>query len=247
LNYIQINHCYILYISYGPQVQLFNRRAHSGGHRRRRAVDAGGVLRPADERALHGMLRRVGLGAVPAPHNIRSICTCDICLHVDFACKSLRVCCMYVVRSRYSTTYQNEDHTLTFGISKNVYILPVASEGAVITDVVPEIFYNAPHPIARLADGEHAGFTVRTRVYLWSPSGLNAKLRVSGSWGSAASAQITEVAGAAVAIVNMSASAEQVRLWWPNGKGSRSVQHSRVSYTLQCVPVWIGTPYIISY
>ena len=154
---------------------------------------------------------------------------------------------MYVVRSRYSTTYQKEDNTLTFEISKNVYILPVASEGAVITDVVPEIFYNAPHPIARLADGEHAGFTVRTRVYLWSPSGLNAKLRVSGSWGSAASAQITEVAGAAVAIVNMSASAEQVRLWWPNGKGSRSVQHSRVSYTLQCVPVWIGTPYIISY
>jgi beta-mannosidase len=123
----------------------------------------------------------------------------------------------------YSNTYQNEDHTLSFGISKHVYILPVASKGAVITDVVPEIFYNAPHPITRLADGQHAGFTVRTRVYLWSPIGLNGKLRVSGTWGAEGSAQFSEAAGVAVAILNMSATAQQVKLWWPNGKGSQSL------------------------
>ena len=59
----------------------------------------------------------------------------------------------------------------------------------VITDVVPEIFYNAQHPIAKLSDGNHAGFTVRTRVYLWSPSGLQGKLRVAGSWGAEASVE----------------------------------------------------------
>ena len=31
----------------------------------------------------------------------------------------------------YSNTYQNEDHTFSFGIWKNVYLLPVAAESAV--------------------------------------------------------------------------------------------------------------------
>ena len=121
----------------------------------------------------------------------------------------------------YSNTYQDEDHTFSFGIWKNVYLLPVAPGGAVITDVVPEIFYNAPHPVAPLRDGSHQGFTVRTRVYLWSPGGLSAKLRVSGGWGAEASAQISSPAGASVAIVNVSASAAQVKLWWPSGKGAQ--------------------------
>jgi hypothetical protein len=80
----------------------------------------------------------------------------------------------------------------------------------VITDVVPEIFYNAQHPIAKLSDGNHAGFTVRTRVYLWSPSGLQGKLRVAGSWGAEASVSLDQKGGASVAVVNVSASAEQV-------------------------------------
>ena len=79
-----------------------------------------------------------------------------------------------------------------------------------ITDVVPEIFYNAQHPIAKLSDGNHAGFTVRTRVYLWSPSGLQGKLRVAGSWGAEASVSLDQKGGASVAVVNVSASAEQV-------------------------------------
>lgn len=130
----------------------------------------------------------------------------------------------------YSTTYQSEDHTLTFGISKNVYVLPVASGRAIITDVVPEIFYNAPHPITRLGDGQHAGFTVRTRVYLWSHSALSGKLRVSGTWGAEASAEVAGAAGSTVVVTNVSASAEQVKLWWPNGKGGQSMYNLTTTF-----------------
>jgi hypothetical protein len=76
-----------------------------------------------------------------------------------------------------------------------VYLLPVAAQGALITDVVPEIFYNAEHPVATLTEGSHAGFTVRTRVYLWSPAGLQGKLKVMGDWGAAASTQLEAEAG----------------------------------------------------
>lgn len=120
----------------------------------------------------------------------------------------------------YSNTYQNKDHTFTFGIWKNVYLLPVPSKSGAITDVVPEVFYNAEHPISSLVDGQHHGFTVRTRVYLWSPHGFKGKLQIEGEWGAIASAQLDgEPAGETMVTLNLTASAKEIKLWWPAGRG----------------------------
>jgi len=40
-------------------------------------------------------------------------------------------CVFSAPQGPYSNTYQNEDHTFSFGIWKNVYLLPVAAESAV--------------------------------------------------------------------------------------------------------------------
>ena len=121
--------------------------------------------------------------------------------------------------------------TVSLTARKDVYLLPLAPTAAgalvagaggdvmALADLVPEIFYNAVHPTTQLVDGQHAGFTVRCRVYLWSPGGCSGKLSVTGSWGQSTSVQLQEPAGSSVKVVNITASASDVKLWWPAGAG----------------------------
>jgi beta-mannosidase len=100
--------------------------------------------------------------------------------------------------------------------------------GGAITDVVPEVFYRAAHPTSSLSDGTHAGFVVRTRVYLWSPRGMQGRLRASGSWGDSESAALDQPAGESVVHLNLSATAQQVKLWWPAGLGVQALYNLTV-------------------
>ena len=106
------------------------------------------------------------------------------------------------------------------------------AQTGIITDIVPEIFYNAPHPREPIADLHHAGFTVRARVHLWSPGGIDGTLIVTGGWGAhppSGSVRLALPAGAATAVVNVSATAAQIRLWQPAGNGEQPLYNLSVS------------------
>ena len=121
----------------------------------------------------------------------------------------------------YSHTYLDGAHTFTKGIWKSVYLAATAREGAAITHVVPQIFYQGAYPTTRLEDGKHGGFRVLVRVFLRAAAASTGTLILRASWegGRKVSKTITVPAGESNATIETTASAEQIKLWWPNGLG----------------------------
>ena len=100
---------------------------------------------------------------------------------------------------------------------------------AAITHVVPQVQYLGEYPTAALADGQHGGFSVEVGVHLWAAAASTGKLSVSGEWGGSDSiASVTLPAGESKQVLKMTATAEQIKLWWPVGKSlslSLSLSH----------------------
>ena len=149
-----------------------------------------------------------------------------------------------------STSGGNHTAAQTFskGIWKSVYLITVPAATVAITHVTPHTRYMGKFPTARLADGEHGGFAVNVTAHLWAPpGGANGALTVAGSWAGvstesgdnsspamATSGATTLPAGDSLISLQLTASAAQIKLWWPTGVGAQPL------YTVSAT--WTPTP-----
>eukprot|EP00980_Cylindrotheca_fusiformis_P005569 scaffold1183_cov114-Cylindrotheca_fusiformis.AAC.2 len=124
--------------------------------------------------------------------------------------------------SKCPTTSDTHSNQYSKGITKSVYLTRVSS--AAITAIVPQTFYRGSHPTVALQDGMHKGFEVQVKVHLWSPLPTKGRLQVQGSWNHAASTaeEVVEWKGGdTVVTLSIDANAGDIRLWWPNGLGTK--------------------------
>lgn len=124
----------------------------------------------------------------------------------------------------------------TFGIFKHMYI--VAVENVYISHVVPKIYYQGKHPTRPMLDGPEADFEVQVDVHVVSPgqnyddnSNGNESLlvEITSNFTSSESINkklIPKIMKAEEEIIvsfNMTASKDEVELWWPNGMGEQQL------------------------
>ena len=101
---------------------------------------------------------------------------------------------------------------------------------AAITHVVPHTFYQGEYPMEPLGDGSHEGFQVRTAVHLWAVHAGSGTVTVSGEWGESKAQGVTLKPGDNMVTVPLTASASQVKLWWPNGMGEQPLYGINASF-----------------
>eukprot|EP00698_Gefionella_okellyi_P004282 TRINITY_DN13971_c0_g1_i1.p1 TRINITY_DN13971_c0_g1~~TRINITY_DN13971_c0_g1_i1.p1 ORF type:complete len:1022 (-),score=216.49 TRINITY_DN13971_c0_g1_i1:104-3169(-) len=130
----------------------------------------------------------------------------------------------------YSNTFTptSHSHTFTKGIWKSVYL--VYARSAVISYVVPQVFYTGTYPTAPLPPVS-GPFEVRVRVYFDVPSQTTGSLRVWGEWNDAGSVVVAVNLGAGTNFVEAVLPAASVRLWWPAGLGEQVRYNVGVAYT----------------
>lgn len=132
----------------------------------------------------------------------------------------------------YSGTSQDGINTFSRGIWKSVYIAEVSS--AALMHVVPQVMYAGDYPTTPLQDGTHGGFDVDVRVLMYTPASTQGTLEVSGSWASSATAsKDVTLTGNLTTTLSLKASAQDMKLWWPNGLGSQPLYNITVKYTPQ--------------
>lgn len=102
---------------------------------------------------------------------------------------------------------------------------------AAITAVVPQIFYSGEYPTTPLQDGNHGGFSVQARVFLWAPAATSGSIAVKGDWGESASQQVQVPAGESDFTLTLTASASQIKLWWPAGHGAQPLYNVSATFT----------------
>jgi beta-mannosidase len=113
------------------------------------------------------------------------------------------------------------------------YLLDVPVAGATpdsaavaMTHLTPHTHYLGAYPTAPLLDGTHGGFRVNVTAHFWAPAGgARGSLTVRGEWdggGSAnASGEIELPTGQSQASLQITATAAQIKLWWPSGLGAQ--------------------------
>jgi beta-mannosidase len=140
--------------------------------------------------------------------------------------------------------------TFSKGIWKSVYLTEVPAATAAITHVTPHTHYIGAYPTARLVDGEHGGFSVNVTAHLWAPpGGATGILTVAGSWAGAATVAIgdSEATDSSSAVatsgattlparesmisLQLTASAAQIKLWWPAGVGGQPLYNVSATWT----------------
>jgi len=129
----------------------------------------------------------------------------------------------------YSNTQEQGINTFSKGIWKSVYTVEVSS--AAITAVVPQIFYSGEYPTSPLQDGSHGGFAVDVRVHLWATAATSGTVAISGDWGETAKQTVQVPAGDSDVTLKMTASANQIKLWWPAGHGAQPLYNITTSFT----------------
>jgi beta-galactosidase/beta-glucuronidase len=134
----------------------------------------------------------------------------------------------------YTTTSQGGAATFSKGIWKSVYIAEVAS--AAITHIVPQIFYKGAYPVVPLTEGDHGGFDVEVRVHMWAASATSGTLTATGEWGGSASQLVQVPAGHSHVVLKTTASAAQIKLWWPAGHGAQPLYNLTVAFTATGAP-----------
>ena len=138
-----------------------------------------------------------------------------------------------------------------------MYLTEVPAASVAITHVTPHTHYLGSYPTARLVDGEHGGFTVNVTAHLWvPPGGATGSLSVAGSWtddliessgnsddtlqyGVVSSGPVTLPAGESAVSLVLTASAAQIKLWWPSGLGEQNRYSVRATWTPVSV---VGSP-----
>jgi len=131
----------------------------------------------------------------------------------------------------YTNTFQGDARTFTYGIWKHVYLVYTPSGSASITHVVPKVFYQGKYPTKALVDGEHEGFKVKLKVFLSAKSATFGSLAVQNSWDHAIYiAAMTVPEGNSSALIEMNASAKDIKLWWPIGMGDQPLYDLSVTF-----------------
>lgn len=139
----------------------------------------------------------------------------------------------------YSGTFDSHGSpTFSFGIWKSVYIVSVPSGEATISHVKPLVFYRDLLPFSPISDGNHAGFDVSVTTYLWSPMTVSGILQIDTQWGESATQSITvepqeNFLDSFAVAMKLSASASQIRLWWPGSSGLHPLYWVNVTFTPQ--------------
>ena len=129
-------------------------------------------------------------------------------------------------------------HVFTFGIAKPIYIVPF--HHLVISRVVPKIYYLGPHPRSPMLDGPLADFSVLLEVHLEYHSfeslksgsrvaqkrnlGQIPRLLVRSDFSKTRYHELNTSAisnSTSKVQFNLTASKEDVSLWWPNGLGEQ--------------------------
>ena len=125
----------------------------------------------------------------------------------------------------FSNTFtKGGDHTFSYGISKDVYLINVPPKTVAITAMVPSVTYRGTeHLVAPLVDGTHAGFVASVMLHIWAAASIpeGVALSISGDWDAAATVTAPFVIpeGSSNVTLRLNASAEQIKLWWPLGLG----------------------------
>ena len=115
----------------------------------------------------------------------------------------------------------------TKGVWKSVYLVPLNSNSAAITSLVPLVKYTgADWPIKPMADDGSAPFVVDARVFLRAEQPVSGDLTVTGSWGGSATARVSISGGGATTQINVSVVANGPKLWWARGMGRRSTMYN---------------------
>ncbi|CAE7407283.1 MANBA [Symbiodinium natans] len=140
----------------------------------------------------------------------------------------------------YTNTMQEDATTFSYGIWKHVYLIYTPQGSASITHVVPHVFFKGLYPTQALVDGQHAGFTVKVKVFLSAPAATNGTLALLPSWRSAnISRRISIPAGGSNHTLEVQADATEIKLWWPIGMGEQPLYKLGVQFQGdgQTVPV----------
>ena len=127
----------------------------------------------------------------------------------------------------YTDTFNDDAHTFSKGIWKNVYLSTVASTA--IDHVVPLVMYRGGYPTSALVDGKHAGFDVHVKVHLTAPDGAKGVLTATPSWTTEpVASNVTLAAGESTHELVIPADADDVKLWWPANTGGAQPLYSVV-------------------
>ena len=122
------------------------------------------------------------------------------------------------------------------------------SASAVITHVTPHTRYTGEYPVTPLQDGAHGDFTVNVTTHLRAPpSGSTGSLVVVGSWANAnangdgdgkgsntvvaSSGPVSLPSGDSAISLQLTASAAQIKLWWPAGVGDQPLYNVTATWT----------------
>jgi len=125
----------------------------------------------------------------------------------------------------YTQTSQENANTFTKGIWKSVYVSSTSSIS--ISHVVPHVFYRGKYPTERMVDGHHDGFDVLVRVHVDVPlSETTANITIEGSWGVSFTQSVHETG---IYNVTLLATANDIKLWWPNGLGDHPLYEVKVT------------------
>jgi hypothetical protein len=81
--------------------------------------------------------------------------------------------------------------------------------------------FDISYPTSALQDGTHGGFTVDVRAHLWAPAATAGTVAVTTEWGATASQHVSVPMGESDVTLKMTATAAQIKLWWPAGHGAQ--------------------------
>lgn len=101
---------------------------------------------------------------------------------------------------------------------------------AAITHVVPQITYQGDYPTVPLEDGTHGGFAVTAVVHLWAAAATSGTLTIGGSWGETSTQAVSIPAGDSKFSLRVTASASQIKLWWPAGLGQQPLYNLTATF-----------------
>ena len=130
-----------------------------------------------------------------------------------------------------SQTKHSKLGVYTRGIWKSVYLLDV--DWLAITDMTAHVTYTGSFPTTPLEPGNHEPFSVWVSLLLYAPQAVAVDLAFMGDWRNATTEQrhVTLTAGNTTVTWQLTVSAEQIDLWWPNGRGAQPLYNFTATAT----------------